>query len=139
MKNFFKMFQRSDKKQIQKGSFKEALKNKYLTFQNLLKENNHVLELMADMEEKLSGEYLFDRHYINTNVKLISDGVSKIIKYINDLSEQKYKTLYSRYEEINKNIEKKLTYKIEIPVSDLTIPLENLTKEMTNIGGGKIA
>ncbi len=133
------MFQRSDKEPIQKGSFKEALKNKYLTFQNLLRENNHVLELMADMEEKLSGEYLFDRHYINTNVKLISDGVSKIIEYINDLSEQKYKTLYSRYEEINKNIEKKLTYKIEIPVSDLTIPLENFTKEMTNIGGGKIA
>ena len=133
------MFQRSDKEPIQKGSFKEALKNKYLTFQNLLRENNHVLELMADMEEKLSGEYLFDRHYINTNVKLISDGVSKIIKYINDLSEQKYKTLYSRYEEINKNIEKILTYKLEIQVSDLTIPLENLTKEMTNIGGGKIA
>ena len=133
------MFQRSDKEAIQKGSFKEALKNKYLTFQNLLSENNHVLELMADMEEKLSGEYLFDRHYINTNVKLISDGVSKIIKYINDLSEQKYKTLYSRYEEINKNIEKILTYKLEIQVSDLTIPLENFTKEMANIGGGKIA
>ncbi len=138
MKRFFKAF-KSSKEPIQKGSFKEALKNKYLTFQNLLRENNHVLELMADMEEKLSGEYLFDRHYINTNVKLISDGVSKIIKYINDLSEQKYKTLYSRYEEINKNIEKILMYKLEIQVSDLTIPLENLTKEMTNIGGGKIA
>ncbi|MBI5409867.1 MAG: hypothetical protein HZA14_10920 [Nitrospirae bacterium] len=139
MKNFFKIFKKADKDAVQKGSLQEALKIKYLNFQNLLRENNHVLEIMADMEEKHSGEYLFDRHYINTNVKAVSDGVFKIIDYINELSEKKYKTLYSRFEEINKEIEKVLTHKHLIQISELAMPLERLNKEMTNVGGGKMA
>lgn len=139
MKNFFKKFNRSKKDEIQKGSLREAIKNKYITFQNLLLENNNVLSLMADMEEKLSGEYLFDKHYINTNVRLINEGVRKIIEYINAISEKRYIILYKRYEDINKQIEEILTHKVEIPVSDLTIPIESLGREMTNISGGKIA
>ncbi len=45
---------------------------------------------MADMEEKLSGEYLFDMHYIKTNVQLIGYGVLKIIENLNALSKDKY-------------------------------------------------
>ncbi len=139
MKNFFKAFRRLNKEATQKGSLKEALKNKYLTFQNLLRENNHVLALMADMEEKLSGEYLFDRHYIDTNVKSVGDGVYKIIEYLNELSDKRYKTLYNRFDEINKKIKETLIHKHQIQVSELAISLETLNKEMTNISGGKMA
>ncbi|MEW6674744.1 MAG: PEP/pyruvate-binding domain-containing protein [Nitrospirota bacterium] len=118
---------------------KKALKHKYFIFQQLLTKNNYVLELMADMEEKLSGEYLFDRHYINTNVRLIAHGVLNIIENLNALSKDKYIQLYKIYDDINKEIEKVLSFKIEIPVSELTISLENLTCEMVNIAGGKIA
>ncbi len=105
---------------------KKALKDKYFIFQQLLAKNNYVLEYMADMEEKLSGEYLFDRHYIKTNVRLIADGVLNIIENLNALSKDKYIQLYEIYDDINKEIEKILAYKLEIPVSDLTISLENL-------------
>jgi pyruvate,water dikinase len=118
---------------------KKALKDKYYTFQQLLAKNNYVLELMADMEEKLSGEYLFDRHYINTNVESIAHGVLNIIENLNALSEDKYIQLYKIHDDINKEIEKILTYKLEIPASDFTIPIENLTHEMVYIAGGKIA
>ena len=118
---------------------KKALKGKYSIFQQLLAKNNYVLELMADMEEKLSGEYLFDRHYIKTNVRLIAHGVLNIIENLNALSKDKYIQLYKIYDDINKETEKILSFKLEIPVSDLTISLENLTCEMVNIAGGKIA
>lgn len=120
-------------------SLKKTLKDKYSIFQQLLAQNNSILELFADMEEKLSGEYLFDRHYINANVRLISQGVFNIIKHLNTLSQNKYTQLYKIYDDINQDIEDILTYKIEIPVSNLTIPLENLTSEMVGIAGGKIA
>ncbi|MGQ9571010.1 MAG: PEP/pyruvate-binding domain-containing protein [Thermodesulfovibrionales bacterium] len=119
--------------------FKKALRQKYSIFQQLLAKNNYVLELMADMEEKLSGEYLFDRNYIKTNVRLITDGVLNIIENLNALSKDKYLQLYKIYNDVNKEIEKILSFKMEIPVSELTIPLENLTCEMVNIAGGKIA
>ncbi|MBI4690661.1 MAG: hypothetical protein HY754_10415 [Nitrospirae bacterium] len=69
MYNLLKIFKKSPKKGQNGSKFREGLKKKYDTFQALLGENNHVLELMADMEEKLSGEYLFDRQYIESGIK----------------------------------------------------------------------
>jgi len=139
MRDFFRIFKKSSKQTSQAYTLVDILKNKYLTFQELLAENNNILMLMADMEEKLSGEYLFDRNYINTNVKAIAKGTKKIIEFINVISQNKYLQLHEVFADINKDIESALRYKQEIPFSDLCIPIENLTREMTNLAGGKIA
>ncbi len=94
---------------------------------------------MADMEEKLSGEYLFDRHYLNTNTRSVADAVSGIIKSLDTLSQGKYKGLYHRFDEISRALETSLIQKKEIPVSDLTIPINNLTSAMSDMAGGKVA
>ncbi|MBI4844353.1 MAG: phosphoenolpyruvate synthase [Nitrospirae bacterium] len=101
--------------------------------------NNRVLELMADMEEKLSGEYLFDRQYITSNTRSISEGVLTIIQELNTLSGNKYKEFFGLHDEINKEIESILKQKPDIPVSDFTLPLESLSTGMSNIAGGKTA
>ena len=139
MRDFFRIFKKSSKETGQTYTLVDILKNKYLTFQELLAENNNILMLMADMEEKLSGEYLFDRNYINVNVKAIAEGTKKIIEHINVISHNKYLQLHEVFAEINKEIESALRYKQEIPVSALCIPLEDLNREMTSIAGGKIA
>ena len=92
---------------------KEVLKEKYYAFQKLLSTNNQILELMADMEEKLSDEYIFDTHYINKNVRLIADGVLNIIENLNSLSKNKYAQLYKIHDDINNEIEKILETKFE--------------------------
>ena len=139
MRNLLKIFKKSSKKNPKSSKFREAIKKKYDTFQNLLTKNNNVLELMADMEEKLSGEYLFDRHYLETNTKLIADGVLSIIEDLNTLAHGRYKELYKTYDDIYKEIKESLNRRSVVPVSDLTIPLLNLTGKMSNIAGGKIA
>lgn len=139
MKNLFRILQSFSSGARPCSSLKDALRQKYIAFQNLLTDNNHVLRLMADMEEKLSGEYLFDKQYIHSNVRLISDTTQKIIRHINTLSYDKYAELYKVYERIQEEIEKTLAQKAEITVSDLTIPIEDITKEMCHIAGGKIA
>lgn len=121
------------------SELKQDLKTKYSYFQNLLSTNNYVLNIMADIEEKLSGEYLFDMHYIKTNAKLISYEVQRIINYLNLLSDNKYIELSNIHKKISDEIEKIITYKLDIPVSDLTIPIEKLSKESIGIAGGKIA
>lgn len=117
----------------------DLLKNRYLIFQALLRENNRVLSLMADMEEKLSGEYLFDRHYIHANTKAVTEAVSGIIESLDKLTLGKYKRLYKQYDDISKAIETSLSFQKEIPVSDLVIPIQNLKSAMSNMAGGKIA
>jgi len=139
MKNYLNIFQKFFKKTPQKNSLRATIKKKYLAFQRLLAENNHVLRLMADMEEKRSEEYLFDRQYIHAHAKAITDGVINIIKYLNTLSNDKYTGLYARHNAINGELEKILTQRQEITFSDLVIPLEALRQDMWNIAGGKMA
>ena len=122
MFNLSKLFNKSPEVQ-NKDDAKQALKVKYQSFQSLLSTNNEILEIMADMEEKLSGEYLFDMHYLKTNTHIISDKVFHLIEHLNVLSKDKYPQFLKIHEHINKEIEQILEYKPEIPVSDLTIPV----------------
>ncbi len=117
----------------------EAFKAKYHAFQSLLEKNNHMLELMADMEEKMSGEYLFDRHYLDANTPLITGGVLEIIKNLNAISQDKYKQLYDSHANISLDIQEILSRKLKIPVTGFTIALDNLAGDMQGIAGGKMA
>ena len=123
----------------EKESSREIFFKKYRFFQELLSKNNSVLELMADMEEKRSGEFLLDRHYIEYNIIAISDGVRKIIDNLNLISKDKYPSLYERLDKINSEIEKFLTMRREIPVSSYTTPFDEITGEMTDRLGNKNA
>jgi len=139
MMGFLNIFKKTPKEKRQNEDLREILRNRYISFQSLLAENNRVLTLMADMEEKLSGEYLFDRQYIQANARLIADGVSKIIEHLNIISSNKYQQLLSIHDDLRKKIEGALTHRVDIVKSELAIPLEQLSKDMTNIAGGKIA
>jgi len=139
MFNFSKFFKKSLDSTVQDDSVREALKTRYKAFQNLLDANNRALELMADMEEKCTGEYLFDIHYVKTNVRLIGYEILKIIENLNALSRDKYKVFYGTHKTISKEIDRLLAYKMEVPVSDLTIPLDDAAVRTVGVAGGKIA
>jgi pyruvate,water dikinase len=139
MFNFFKLFKKCEENAVQDDAAKDLLNVRYKAFQHLLDANNQVLELMADMEEKFSGEYLFDIHYIKTNVRLIGYEMLKIIENLDVLSGNKYKEFHEIHKTISQEIESVLEYKMEVPVSDLTVQLENLTGKTVGIAGGKIA
>jgi len=139
MSIFSKFFRKSSEVKEQTSLPAEAMRAKYQAFQKLLSTNNKVLELMADMEEKLSGEYLFDMHYIKTNIRLIGYEVRKIIENLNDLSDSEFPQFIRIHDDISGEIENILEYRMEIPVSDLTIPLESLTSESVGMAGGKNA
>ncbi len=134
-----KFLKKASPEKVYNDEMKATLRSKYQAFQDLLMTNNQVLELMADMEEKFSGDYLFDMSYIKTNVRLIGYEVLKIIENLNALSRDRYKQFYVIHADISQELEKILEYKMEVPVSDLAIPLESLGAGTVGIAGGKIA
>jgi pyruvate,water dikinase len=139
---FWKQFLKIPKKPISqeiKELGRNQLQEKFRSFQELLSGNNNVLALMADMEEKLSGEFLFDRHYLIQRTSEIAEGVKVIIDRLNDISHNKYPSLNERFLQIISKIEKALTRGSEIPVSSYTIPLDEITKGMIEKLGGKNA
>lgn len=62
-------------------------------FRAVLKANNQALELIADMGEKLSGDYLFDQRYIDTSVEQMIAAMRGSIDAINLLTENRWLSL----------------------------------------------
>jgi pyruvate, water dikinase len=136
---FLNKFKRKAEQDIRNEAKSEAFKAKYSAFQQLLSRNNEILELMADMEEKRSGEFLFDRHYIENNTDLITERMQDIICRLNDISGDKYRLLYDRFDVISSQIRNLLIRKSEIPLCDYTVPFDLVSADMTDRLGGKNA
>lgn len=59
----------------------------FFQFREVLKANNQALELIADMGEKLSGDYLFDLRYVESTVEEMIAAMLRAITAINTLTQ----------------------------------------------------
>lgn len=111
----------------------------FTRFQKILELNNQVLELMADMGDKLGGDYIFDRQYIQSTSQHMSDLVHKLIYNLNTLAPKKYPALNDAFRRINSEIEEELAGKLVIPHTDYVMRYEIITRDFADVVGGKNA
>ena len=117
-----------------------SVRERFLSFQALLQANNEALEIMGDMEGKYArGDYHFDRQYIRDSHNQVREKVFQMIEALNRMVPDKYLSLYQVFERIDSGIQESVFGVREIPLSPLTIPLEEITREMGEIVGGKSA
>ncbi len=109
------------------------------TFQRILELNNRILEIMADMGEKLGGDYVFDRQYILDSCRNISGRVSELIYNFNALVPKRYLKLDKIFKGINHDIEEELAGRLVIPQTDYVMPYEIITGDFDDVVGGKNA
>jgi pyruvate,water dikinase len=115
------------------------LAEKYGHFQRLLSANNQILALMTDMEEKLSGDYLFDFQYIRSTVDRMRTETEALVEALNGMSGNRYEALTRIAAQILGEVEDILQRRREIPVAPLVIPFQDLDLEMAETAGGKAA
>jgi pyruvate, water dikinase len=111
----------------------------FQTFRELLDNNNQALDLMADMGEKLGGDYLFDKHYIETEVKELEEVVYKIIYDLNLITPKKHLALFEVFEKAKMDIRGELDSRFTLPKGELVYSVRDLTKEMSDYAGEKMA
>jgi pyruvate,water dikinase len=132
------------------GVIKSILKNKankevltvqsiFQAFRELLHFNNQALDLMADMGEKLGGDYLFDKHYIETVVVQLEEAVYRIVYDLNLITQREYLSLFDIFEKAKGEIRSELDSRFSIPVGEYVYPLGEITKEMSDYVGDKMA
>ena len=109
------------------------------TFQRILELNNRILELMADMGDKLGGDYVFDRQYIDSSCRQMARHVNDLINDFNILAPQKYSALDDIFRGINLDIEEELAGKLVIPQTEYVMPYENISRDFADVVGGKNA
>ncbi|MEW5910246.1 MAG: pyruvate, water dikinase, partial [Thermodesulfobacteriota bacterium] len=114
-------------------------KERYHNFKLLLNSNNQSLEIMAQMEEALSGKEPFGMTFIRSACTSAGVNVYRMIQKIEELAPGKYQRLFGRYEEIQRRIEAVLSQKKELSDTRLLIFLEDLNKELVDVAGSKMA
>lgn len=118
---------------------KLTLPSLFQKFRELLDHNNRALELMADMGEKLSGDYLFDRHYIESLVKELEQVVYRVVYNLNLMVPRKYSELFYAYEQAKTSIQAELDFSLTVPQGEYVYCLSSINKEMGDFVGEKMA
>ena len=77
-----------------------VLAEKYANFQRLLSANNAILALMTDMEEKLSGDFIFDLQYIRASVSQLAEETASLVEALNNLGDHRYERLIESHRRI---------------------------------------
>jgi pyruvate,water dikinase len=108
-------------------------------FQSVLDRNNRILEIMADMGDKLGGEYVFDRQYILEACERVSDLVFKLISDLCVLNQRKNVDLFIAFEGIRYEIQEELAGRHAFPTTRHTILLDDLGMDSSDEVGNKFA
>ena len=136
MKNFLHQIGQLFHKKVQESV---PFKILFADFKKSLELNNQILDLIADANDKLSGDYIFDEQYIQTTCRELTDLVRELIVIINHLTDQKYSDLFSSFHHIEEEIEEILQGQILYPVTEYTLPYSSITRDLLDGVGGKNA
>ena len=78
----------------------EGVRSLFAKFRRIQKNNTKVLELMAEMDRALGGEYIFDRAFLESSVRELSGLVYQVVYSLNAMSRNKYVALFDRYQSV---------------------------------------
>jgi pyruvate,water dikinase len=116
------------------------LQEKFVHFRHLLDNNNQALETMADMEEKLSGDYVFDSSYLYSQVDKLGRQVSGMVASLNLLTGNRYQSdLVPICQRLQEEMREVLEAVPSIPDTPFILPLSTLNQELAPAVGGKMA
>jgi len=108
-------------------------------FQQILKGNNRILELISELEDKLGGEYIFDINYLKHVTGELSESVYLVSSSLNVISDNRYYGLFDRQMAIQKELERILRGEAVRGSDSLTMNYEEIDADLVEIVGGKNA
>ena len=114
-------------------------KERYRNFKQLLAANNQALEVMASMEQALSGREPFGMSFVRGSCTAAVVNVFSMIRRIDRLAPDKYALLFDRLDKIGKQIEALLAEKHAPGDMRLLIFLEDIDKSLVHLVGSKMA
>jgi hypothetical protein len=73
MVKFKNLFKKKEPEYKPDRRLEEQVRQKYGAFRRLLADNQEVMEIITDLEEKYHGDYLFDMQYLRANIRRLSN------------------------------------------------------------------
>ena len=116
-----------------------SLRLKIERFRELLRENNRVLDLIADADEKLGGDFLFDTAFITDLAHDLEDSASRVVRDLNFITENRHLALSSAYEKIRVRVGDLMAARIAVPNAPYILPIESVDCDSADSVGEKMA
>lgn len=108
-------------------------------FKSILERNNRILELMADMGDKLGGEYIFDSKYIEDATFELNDQIFKLISDMSVLTQNKNTALFLAFERIQHILQEEIAGRRHPEGGRMVLPFQDIGIEAEDEVGGKIS
>ena len=113
------------------------IREHFRIFLEILERNNDTLKLISELEEKSTGDYLFDMEFIKTNLNKLDRYVLEIIDLLNRMSKNRYQKLHTVYEQISADIRNTLPGGKKIIKDNIVIPFAQLDNRFSKQVGSK--
>ncbi len=122
-----------------KDHLARLLRFKYSAFEMLTDSNTQLLRIITDIEEKLRGDQTFGMSYVRAQADRAMFHTLRMVKNLDDLSQQRYPALLEVYGSIEAELRKALGQKNEEGPVGLVCTLDHIAREMVDSVGAKIA
>ncbi len=109
----------------------------FVRFHQILEENNTAMELIAEMEDKLGGQYVFDKKFLQDMVAEIERVVLRSAYNFNFITNNKELEIYSVIESLAKTLQQELAGQLVIPSGQNVLALEDIQEVMEEAVGNK--
>ena len=117
----------------------EEIRRKLEAFRELQMENNRTLELIAQAEEMLGGEFIFDRQSLKVLARGLEDAVRGVVTSLNEITDNRYPELWPAMERAKADVQAVLESRIVAASTDYVIPLEEVDTSLADAVGEKMA
>ncbi|NTV13982.1 MAG: hypothetical protein HGA96_08665 [Desulfobulbaceae bacterium] len=106
-------------------------------FRRILALNNQVLEMVADLERALGGEYIYDRAFLNSSTTTIIEKGRQVIYHLNAMAADRYAQLYDGFTTTADQMADILAGGPGPYGSLLVLEWEMLHRDLPHLAGGK--
>lgn len=109
----------------------------FVRFHQILEENTKSLEIIADMEDKLGGEFVFDQKFLEDTVRDIKAVILRGAYHFNAITDNRYSEIYEVIEALTKQLQQELSGHLVFPHGQNVVALTNINDTLGDAVGNK--
>ncbi|MGD2123553.1 MAG: PEP/pyruvate-binding domain-containing protein, partial [Gemmatimonadota bacterium] len=117
----------------------ERLRERLVRFRQLVRQNDRALTLMAEAGEKLGGEYVFDRTYLQTFAGEVRTAVHQVVGDLAVVTGERYPGLEKALEEIDRAVQAAMELRTPLPDAPPVFTMDAVRLEQADAVGEKMA
>ncbi|MFZ5767024.1 MAG: PEP/pyruvate-binding domain-containing protein [Thermodesulfobacteriota bacterium] len=106
-------------------------------FRRIVTTNNRILEMIADLERVLGGDYVYDRTFLQTSVNAIVEKGRQVIYNLNAMTGDRYQKLYDQLTIIADHLADILAGGAGPYGAQLVLGWDTLHRDLRHLAGGK--